>query len=239
MNRKPSLFLRILAIVLLSLSAAMTLLGAIGTTCVAFNAEKYGPRMAVLIPVKPIFQVLVFVSLAAGLFGVYSIVRLARGRRNSYNQTLIFLLVGLVASGIQYYYSLTLRGSTAPNNVRLYLTGLTMFVFLLLRLPGIWQRTGFSGGVDSGSSLRGASGLALFSCGLITITTPLWAAPTHIIDRYNTANVMLWPLLVAGAVLMLLGGIRLSGWEFAGQGTMQEISRDGKAIKDCTGFPKI
>jgi hypothetical protein len=213
MNPKPSLFLRILAIVLLSLTAAMTLLGAIGTTCVAFNAEKYGPQMALLIPVKPIFQVLVFVSLAAGLFGVYSIVRLARGRRNSYNQTLIFLLVGLVASGIQYYYSLTLRGSTAPNNMRLYLTGLTLFVLLLLRLPGIWQRTGFSGGVDGGGSLGGAGGLALFTCGLATLTTPVWAAPTHIIDGYNTANGLLWPLLSMGALLILLGGISLGSWK--------------------------
>jgi hypothetical protein len=211
MNQKPSLFLRILVIVFLSLTAAMTLLGAIGTTCVAFNAEKYGPRMAPLIPVKPIFQFLVFVSLAAGLFGVYSIVRLARGQRNSYNQTLIFLLVGLVASGIQFYYSLTLRGSTAPNNMRLYLTGLTLLVLLLLRLPGIWQKTGFSGGMDGVSSLRGAGGMALFTCGLATITTPVWAAPTHIIDGYNTANVLFWPLLAVGALLILLGGIRLGG----------------------------
>jgi hypothetical protein len=226
MNQKPSLILRIVAIVLLSLTAAMTLLGAIGTTCVAFNAEKYGPRMAALIPVKPIFQVLVFVSLAAGLFGVYSIVRLARGRRNSYNQTLIFLLVGLIASGVQYYYSLTLRGSTAPNNMRLYLTGLTLIVLLLLRLPGIWQRTGFGGGVDGGNSLRGASGLALLVCGLATITTPVWAAPTHIIDGYNTANVLFWPLLIVGALLILLGGICLDRGE-----VVKKYQKDSTVIK--------
>ena len=38
MTKKPSPFLRIITIILLSLTAAMTLLGAIGTTCVAFNA---------------------------------------------------------------------------------------------------------------------------------------------------------------------------------------------------------
>ena len=48
MKTKPSLFLRILTIVLLSLTAARTLLGAIGTTCVAFQAENFGPRMAAL-----------------------------------------------------------------------------------------------------------------------------------------------------------------------------------------------
>lgn len=210
MNFKPSTFLRIVVIILLSLTAAMTLLGAIGTTCVAFNAEKYGPRMALLVPVKPVFQVLVFVSLAAGLFGVYSIVRLARGRQNSYAQSLTFLLVGLAASGVQFYFSLTLRGSTAPNNIRLYLTGLTLALLLLLRLPGIWQRTGFDrSGSDGG--LRSAGGAALFLCGLVTISTPVWAAPTHLIDGSNTSNVLFWPLLAGGAFMIFLGGIRLAG----------------------------
>lgn len=210
MNTKPSPWLRILAIVLLSLTAGMTLLGAIGTTCVAFNAEKYGPRMAQLVPVKPIFQLLVFISLAAGLFGVYGIVRLARGRKNAFQQILVFLLVGLIASGVQYYYSLTLRGSTAPNNMRLYLTGLTLLVILLLRLPAIWQRTGLDGGgAPRGGNPIGAGGMALFLCGLATITTPVWAAPTHLIGGRNTANVLLWPLLAGGALLMLLGGWKL------------------------------
>jgi len=212
MTKKPSTFLRIVTIVFLSLTAAMTLLGAIGTTCVAFNAEQYGPSMAALVPVKPIFQLLVFVSLAAGLFGVYSIVRLARGRKNSYNHVLIFLVVGLVASAVQFYYSLTLRGSTAPNNMRLYLTGLTLVLFLLLRLPGLWCRTGFDRDGSNPGQPR-AEGMALFLCGLVTITTPVWAKPTHFIDGANTANVLLLPLLASGAIMMLLGGIKFVNWK--------------------------
>jgi hypothetical protein len=206
MSTKPLPFLRILTIVLLSLTAAMTLLGGIGTTCVAFNAEKYGPRMAALIPVKPIFQVLVVISIAAALYGIYSIVRLARSQKNAYTQALIFLVIGLAASGIQFYYSATLRGSTAPNNIRLYLTGLTLLVLLLLRLPGIWSRLGFDRGAAGSGSARPAGGAALFVCGLVTMTTPVWAAPTHIIDQFNTAAVLLWPLIIGGALLMLLGG---------------------------------
>lgn len=204
MKPKPNLFLRVLAIVLLSLTAAMTLLGAIGTTCVAFNAEKYGPKMAALIPVKPIFQALVFVSLAAGLFGVYGIVRLAHRKRSAYQQVLAFLIVGLAASGIQFYYSLTLRGSTAPNNVRLYLTGLTLLVLLILRLPGAWQRTGFDGS-SSGDQTGIAGGLALFFCGLVTFTLPIWVSPSHFFQGQNTVDVLLWPLMGGGIFLILLG----------------------------------
>lgn len=206
MNPKPSRFLRIVAIVSLSLTAAMTLLGAIGTTCVAFFAENFGPSMAPLIPVKPIFQVLVFISLIAGVYGVFSIIRLVKGRHKAYQQTLIFIIIGLVASGVQFYYSLTLRGSTAPNSMRLYLTAITLVIMLLFRLPGIWQRSGFDS-VSSGKNKRdGAGGLALLLCGLVTISTPIWAYPTHNINGSNTVNVLFWPLLLVGAFLILVGG---------------------------------
>ena len=211
MNQKPNLILRSLILVLLSLTAAMTLLAAIGTTCVAFNAENYGPRMALMAPVKPVLQVLVFVSLAAGLVGVFSIVQLARSRHNAYQQALSFLLVGLVASGVQFYYSLTLRGSTAPNNVRLYLTGFTLLVLLLTRLPGIWQLSGFGNQQAGSGTAGGAGGIALLVCGLVVITTPAWAAPTHVIQGNNTANVLFWPLLAVGAGLILVGGMKMCG----------------------------
>lgn len=211
MPKKPLPFLRVLTIILLSLTAAMTLLGGIGTTCVAFNAENFGPRMAALIPVKPIFQILVVVSIAAGIYGIYSIVRLAKGRKGAFPQALLFLVIGLAASGVQFYYSATLRGSTAPNNMRLYLTGLTLLVMFLLRLPGIWQRLGFEKDTLSSGTARPAGGAALFTCGMLTLTTPAWAAPTHIIDQFNTANVLFWPLLIGGALLMLLGGWMWTG----------------------------
>jgi hypothetical protein len=205
MNPKPSRFLRIVMIVLLSMTAAVTLLGAIGTTCVAFFAENFGPRMAVLVPVKPIFQALVFISLAAGIYGVISITRLGKGRQKAYLQTLIFLIIGLVTSGVQFYYSLTLRGSTAPNNMRLYLTAFTLVSMLLLRLPGIWQRTGF--GSDASATGKGgaAGGLAMMLCGLATMTTPIWAYSSHFINGSNTVNVLFWPLILCGGGLILIG----------------------------------
>ncbi len=203
--------LRVAALVMLSLTAAFTLLGGIGTTCVAFNAEKFGERMAPLIPVKPIFQVLVVISIAAALFGVFSAVWLGRGKAKGYRYSLIFLLVGGTASAVQYYFSATLRGSTAPNNVRLYLTLLTLAVLLLLGLPGTREKVFGARGAGKGQTPAG--GAALFTCGLLTISTPLWGAPTHIIAGENTVNVLLIPLLVVGAGMLLAGGVRLLGWK--------------------------
>lgn len=204
-------FLRVLGIVLLSLTVLMTLLGGIGTSCVAFAPTKWGPSMARLSPVQPIFQLLVVASIAAGIWGVIATIRLARRRPNAFRDVMIFLVVAGVASAIQYYFSLTLRGSTAPNNVRLYLTVLALIVFIIFRLPGIWERIGYEGtGGDAGSG-RLAGGVALCLCGLITLAAPFWAGPSHMVGGYNTVEVLLWHLVIAG-VTMLSAGVVMLAW---------------------------
>lgn len=208
MAKQWSSFLRVTAVIFLSLANMMTLLGGLGTTCVAFGAEKFGPNMAPLIPVKPIFQVLVVVSIAAAVYGILAIIRLVHGRKGAYSQALAFLLVGGAASAVQFYYSATLRGSTAPNNMRLYITITALLVLLLMRLPGIWQKTGLES-TAPGDQPGAAGGLAMILTGLVTITTPLWAAPTHTIDGWNTATLLLWPLILAGAALLLVGGLKV------------------------------
>lgn len=201
--------LRVVAIVLVSLAAALTLLGGAGTSCVAFAAENFGPSMAKLVPVKPIFQVLVVVSLAASIYGIASIVRLVKGKPGSVRSVLIFLVVGGAASAVQYYYSLTLRGSTAPNNFRLYATILALVFMLLLQLPGMRQKVNFErGGSAGGGPLAG--GTALLLAGLLILTTPVWAAPTHVINGYNTANELFWPLIIAGVVCASSGAVLLT-----------------------------
>lgn len=199
--------LRSLGIILLAITAVFTFLGGIGTSCVAFRAEEFGENMARLVPVKPIFQVLVVVSIAAALFGIYATILLGRNQRRAYLYALLFLVIGLAASGIQLYYSATLRGSTAPNNVRFYLTAITLLVFMLFRLPGIWQKSGFEGkNINSKQSdSDNPAGLVLFICGLVIITTPLWAAPTHIIGGINTVSLLSLPLLFLGGGMVTAG----------------------------------
>ena len=200
-------FSRILAIVLLAVTVSFTLLGGVGTTCVAFKAEKFGASMAKLVPVKSIFQALVIISIAAALFGAYTTYRLVRGKREAFNWALAFLGLAGTASAVQFYYSLTLRGSTAPNNIRLYITVVTMIVFLILRIPGIWRRTGFEQAEENrGVGLPG--GLALMGCGLLILSVPVWGAPTHMIDGINTVNVLLLPLTGVGLALFM-GGLAL------------------------------
>ncbi len=208
MSKSPFIFrfLQTVGIVLLSLTILMTLMGGIGTTCVALNAENHD-SMAALTPVKPVLQVLVIVSILAGIAGIVSTVRLAKSRRQAYAQVLLFLLIAGAASAVQFYFSATLRGKTAPNNMRLYITIFTLVYMLLLRIPGIWEKLPFNNPRHANSKVEGG-GVALCLSGIVTLTTPLWAAPTHIMDGYNTANDLLVPLMIGGG-LMLMAGISL------------------------------
>lgn len=206
MKRPPFIFqfLRTVAIILLALTITFTLLGGAGTTCVAFKAENW-ESMAALVPVKPVFQILVFVSLIAGIAGIFTTIRLAKGKKNGYLQSILFLVIAGLASAIQFYFSATLRGKTAPNNMRLYITILTLVYLLILRIPGIWEKMPFNQPNRASSGELKAGGAALCLSGLVTLTTPLWAAPTHMMDGANTANELLLPLIITGFVLTLCG----------------------------------
>ncbi len=196
--------LRIITIIFLALTIVFTVTGGAGTACVAWNADTLGGNMSKMAPVMPQLKILVVLSIAAGLWGIYSTIRLSKGKPGGWIYTVIFLLAGAITSGVQYYFSATLRGSTAPNSMRLYVTMFTLLIVLLIRLPGIWAKIGFDR-PGKGKSPELAGGAALFVSGLLTAATPLWAAPTHLFNGYNTANDLLIPLLAIGGVAALAG----------------------------------
>lgn len=199
--------LRVTAIVLLGITVAFTLLGAIGSTCAAFAPERYD-SMLPLAPYKWLYQLLVIISLAAGLAGIRALISLVRNAPSSYRDTLIFLLVGGGAALVQVVASRLLRGKSMPTDIRLYVTLLTLLVFLLLRIPGIWQGVGFTRGKSSPASLAG--GIAAIVMGLLTLTVHLWAAPTHMLEGVNYADVwhvtlalLGWGLVLSGAGILI------------------------------------
>jgi len=201
-SKKPLKFLRGVAVVLMSLTVFFTLVGGAGTTCVAFGAEKY-EGMEALIPYKLLYQVLVVLSLAAGIWGIPVIVSLVRGGQHAYRNALLVLLAGAVTSGIQMTVSQLVRGASAPANVRFYITAFTLVVFLLLRLPSIRNRLDFSQPFRGGKSSAG--GAALIVCGVLALTPSIWAGPTHL---PAWIDVLRMPLMLGGGAL-LLGGVGL------------------------------
>jgi hypothetical protein len=202
--------IRIVAIVLMGLTAAVNLLGGAGTYCAAFAPEKYD-TMKLLIPLQWLYQVLVFTVVATGLAGVWSTYSLVRTHKNSYATALIILIAGIVLAIVQMAASRSLRGKSMPTDLRLYVGGLALIVFLLLRLPGVWQKSGMGGPADGSGSWTTPAGLASIVAGVAALTTPLWAGASHTWDGYNWVNVLQAPLMWGGTAAVLAGAALLAG----------------------------
>jgi len=202
---KTGKIIRIVAIILMGMTAAMNLLGGIGTTCAAFS-NNVGYRMA-FIELKDyrwLYQIFVVTTILIGLAGIWATVKLVRGGSNVYRDILIILVIGTILAGIQYYTSMTLRGKAAPANVKFYLNLLTLIVFLVFRIPSIWKNLDFNspGGKNETNS---GIGLAAIITGVLTLTIFIWAGPSHTFFQENWTYVLQVPLIVVGIGLTLLG----------------------------------
>jgi hypothetical protein len=116
--------LRTIGIVLMSLTAAFTLMGGAGTTCVALNPSGFGGKFAGIAPFQWLYILFVLVTLAVGIWGVRAVVKLIAGARGSYRQALIVLAAGLLIGVIHMAASRALRGSSMPVDM-VYTTVLT------------------------------------------------------------------------------------------------------------------
>jgi len=203
MNDKQSQALRTAAIVLAGMTAAMNVLGGIGTSCAAFFTRDFPPMWA-LYDYRWLYQALVVTTTLLGIAGVWATIGLSRGNKNAFRNTLILLVIGTVLGGIQMYASLALRGKALPANVKFYINALTLVVFLVYRLPVIRDRVDFSKSVD-GADRTTAGGLAAIVAACIVLSTAAWAGPSHTFQGENWVHLLQTPLNVLGAILALVG----------------------------------
>jgi len=207
---KPTLLgkiVRIVAIILFGLTVVFSLLGGIGTSCVALGAEKY-ESMRALVPYKWLYQLLVVVTIAASIYGIKALLNMVKNRPSAFKEALWALVACLALAVIQVAASRLLRGKSMPNDMRVYISLLTLIVFLVLRIPGVWNRSGMGQGDGDGGRL--AAGISLFICGAAILTVQWWAGPTHTWNGVNFADawhvqlaVLGW-VLVAGSMLPLV-----------------------------------
>lgn len=203
--------LRVFGIILVALTVAFNLMGGIGTACVALNPMGWSPAMAKLAPYQWLYILLMIVATATALWGITVTVALARGKPHAYRDVLVMLAISALAAGVQTFVSHALRGKGAPQNMRFYLTLFTLAIMLLFRLPPLWKAIGGFRRVDP-RDFATPAGLAAFAGGLVALTTPLWASPTHIgPDGANWLDVLWMPLLAGGAALAV-SGVALVWW---------------------------
>jgi hypothetical protein len=204
--------LRFIGIALMALTSLFTILGGAGTTCVALAAENY-PSMAGIAPYKWLYVIFVITTIAAGVLMARATVMLVRRKPNAYQNTIISLLVGIGIGVIHMAVSRSLResGSSMPVDAVVYTALLTLVVFLLFKIPGVWAKVDFSKAPTGDNETAG--GAAAIISGVLAFTIQYWMAPTHTLsginygDAFHTSMAIVgWGLVVTGIVIIRLRG---------------------------------
>ena len=204
-NKWWAKFLQIIGIVLMSLTAAFTLIGGAGTTCVALNPTGFGGKFAGIASFQWLWVLFVLVGVAAGILGVRAVVLLIKGSKKAYRAAIIALLLGTILNAIHMLASRALRAASMPVDGVLYTNILTLLVFLLFGIPGIWKSVNFEKPTENEQVGKKAAAFSLLIVGLLTLTIQFMMAPTHTISGLNYADV--WHV----ALSILGGGLILSG----------------------------
>ncbi len=197
--------LRVIAIVLMGLTAVFTLMSGAGTVCVALGAEKFGGTMYLIRPYKWLYVLFVLATLAIGVLGVRALVSLIKGRRGAYRSALLALVLGVVIGGIHIFASRSIRGASMPVDAVVWTTLLTLVFFLFVRIPPVWAGVNFEKSASDKHLAQNAAALSICLCGLLTLTVQTWAGPTHMIAGVNYADAWHTQLAVIGWGAIVLG----------------------------------
>jgi len=197
--------LRFIGILLMGITALFTIAGGLGTTCVALNPTGFGESMAALAPFQWLYVLFVIVTTAIGIMAARAVFLLAKGRANSYRYAVIALVLGIVVGIIHMLVSRSLRGKSMPVDGVVYTTVLTLIVFLIFRIPKIWQGVDYTSGGSGDKTGKMAAAITLLVTGILALTVQYWAGPTHTWDGTN------WAAAFRVTSTMLGIGLCLSG----------------------------
>jgi hypothetical protein len=195
-------FLRFVGIVLMALTGGFTLLGGIGTTCAALFPTRY-ESMTTLAPFQWLYILFVLTGIAIGVWGIRAAIKLVRGTSDSYKLSLYALVAGVVVGGFHIYMSRLLRGKSMPVDAVVYMTVFTLAVFLVLRIPFLWQGVNFERGDRKNNRMAG--GAASILLGIMTLTIQYTMGSTHTWEGVNYANAFFDLMTITGVALLALG----------------------------------
>ena len=203
-------FLRFIGLLFMGITAAVTLLGGVGTTCVALNPTGY-ESMKAIAPYQWLYILYVLIGVALGILGIRSTIQLARKKAGAEKTALYILIAGVVIGAIHMYTSRALRGSSMPVDGVVYITVLTLIIFLLFRLPKVREMGLYEAGASDNTDTAG--GLTAFAIGALVLTVQVWAGPTHLLGGVNYADAFHNAMLLVGFSILLYG-IGLFGRRF-------------------------
>ena len=192
-------FLRFIGILLMVLTGGFTLMGGLGTSCVA----GFGEGMAPLAPYQWLYILFMLGTTAIGVWGVWAAIKLIKGAPDSYWMSVKALVAGVALGGFHIYVSRLLRGKSMPVDAVVYTTIFTLVIFLLFRIPSIWQGVNFDKG--TGGNNKTAGGAAAIVIGLLCLTIQYIAGPTHTWNGVNYANAFNATMTIIGIACLFIG----------------------------------
>jgi len=195
-------FLRFIGILFMSITAAFTLLGGVGTSCAALFPTKW-ESMAPLAPFQWLYILYVLLTVAIGVMGIRAVVLLIKGTTNSFKATLTALIAGIVVGGIHIATSRMLRGSSMPVDGVVGVTVITLIIFLVLRIPGVWKGVDYSKAPKKEKTKAG--GAAAMVAALMCFTIQFTMGSTHTWNGVNYADAFNTAMSISGIGLFLLG----------------------------------
>lgn len=197
--------LRVLAILLLGMTAGMNLLGGAGTFCAAFS-NNVGYRMAfkAIMDYRWIYQIVMVLTIPTGIAGILALVKLIKGKSDAFRFSIIILIIGTILGATQFIASMVLRGKATPANVKFFTNIATLLYFGILQIPSIRQMFDNAGPVDK-SEKNSTGGLVAFLAGILTLTVFIWAGPSHTFFGENWVFVFETPLVIIGTLLVVGG----------------------------------
>ena len=195
-------FLRFIGILFLSISALFNIAGGAGTTCVALNPTEYEGYEAIA-NFQWLYFIFVIGTLAFGIMMVRAVVLLVQGRSNGYRYAMIALISAIVIGVVHIIASRSLRGGSMPVDGVVYATLLTLIIFLLFRIPGVWEKVDFTKAKRKDSDIAG--GAAAIVAGILSVTVQYWTAATHTIGGVNYGDAFHLTTTGTGLGLILVG----------------------------------
>lgn len=193
---------RFLAILLLGLTAALTLLSGIGTTCVALDAAQYH-SMKALAEYQWLYILYMLAAIATGILGIRATIRLSKSRKNALRSSLWILVFGTALGVIHMVTSRWLRGSSMPLDFIVYFTILTLIFFIILQIPSVKDWAELEKPADTPAGTAG--GMTAIVSGMLFLSVQMWAGPSHFMDGVNYADAFHLLMQISGGLLTLIG----------------------------------
>ena len=88
--------------------------------------------------------------------------------------------------------------------MKFYFNVASLILFLIFLIPGVKQMVNYSR-EDRENDKDTAGGLAAIAMGVLILTTPIWAGPSHTSQGENWVDLLHTELILSGILLLGLG----------------------------------